>query len=69
MLVPEPESVARRGRRPIRDALEVRIVLRTSPTEYALRIECLLGLESRSEERDGLREARLAGRGVETSFT
>ena len=61
--------MARRGRRPIRDALDVRTVLRTSPMEYADRIECLLGLESRSEEREDLSEARLAGSGGETSFT
>ena len=66
--MPEPESVARRGMRPMRDVL-VRTVLRTSPMEYALRTECLLGLDSSfSEERDR-REARLAGCGGETSFT
>ena len=61
MLAPEPESVARRGTRPMRDALEVRTVRRTSPIEYALRKECLLGLDSISVEREDFREARFVG--------
>ena len=55
--------------REMREALEVRTVLRTSFIEYALRTECLLGLDSISEEPRDRRDARLVGCGGDTSFT